>query len=180
MTFMNEVVAVIFERFGDRLADSLRRGEMDHRVELVPFEDPAERFAVAAVGLDEGDLRPRDAADPLDGGDVAVRKVIDDDHVVARGDQLHGGMRSDVAGAAADQNTRFFHSVAFSCSNSKDRQISAGRQGRRGKFHPSRAGRKHRAAPASCPVRGAATDGRLRSVTRPGEKSGAKVAVFGK
>ena len=92
-----EVVAVIFERLADRLVHGLRRGEMDHRVELVPFEDPAERFAVAAVGLDEGDLRPRDAADPLDGGDVAVRKVIDDDHVVARGDQLHGGMRSDVA-----------------------------------------------------------------------------------
>ena len=105
-----EVVAVVFERLLNRLAHGLRRREVDHRVELVLFEDLAESSPVAAVDLDEGNVHARDLAHAFDGVEVAVRKVVvDDHHVVAGVDEFHGGVRADVACTAADQYTRFFH-----------------------------------------------------------------------
>ena len=104
-----EVVAVVFERLGDRFAHGFRRREVDHRIEFVLLEDLAESRAVAAVHLDEGDVGARDLAHALDGVHVAVREVIDDHDIIAGIDEFHGGVRADVAGTAADQYTRFFH-----------------------------------------------------------------------
>ena len=104
-----EVVAVVFERLLHRLAHGFRRCEVDHRVEFVLFEDLAESRPVAAVDLDEGDVHAGDLAHAFDGVEVAVRKVVDDHHVVAGVDEFHGGVRADVACTAADQYTRFFH-----------------------------------------------------------------------
>lgn len=106
---LREVVAVVFEGFLDRLADGFRGGEVDHRVEFILFEDLAEGFAVAAVDLDEGDVDAGDLAYALDGAHVAVGEVVDDDDVVTGIDQFHGGVRADVTGTAAHQDTRFFH-----------------------------------------------------------------------
>ena len=115
-----EVVAVVLQRFLDRFTDGLRGGEMDHRIEFVLFEDLAETLQIAAVDLHEGDIHAGDLADPLDGAHVAVRKVVDDDDVVAGIDKLYGGVRTDVTGSAAHQDTRFFHRRRFVVLNHKD------------------------------------------------------------
>ncbi len=108
----SEVVAVVFERLGDRFAHGFRRREVDHRVEFVFSNTLGKGVAVAAVGLFERDVDDaRDPAHALDCIHVAVREVVDDHHVVPRTDQFHGGMRTDIARAAADQNTRFFHKL---------------------------------------------------------------------
>ena len=107
----HEVVAVIFQRFAHRFAHGLRRREMDYRIEVVFFEHPGKGVAVAAVGLFERDVDARDPAHALDCIHVAVREIVDDHHVVPRTDQFHGGVRTDITGAAADQNTRFFHKL---------------------------------------------------------------------
>jgi len=97
-----KVVAVVFQRLADRLAHGLRRREMNHRVEVVLFEHFAKSVAVAAVRLFERHFDARDPADSLDGVHVAVREIIDDHHVVTGAYQFHGGMRTDITGAAAD------------------------------------------------------------------------------
>ena len=98
-----EVVAVVLEGLLDRLAHGLRGREVDHRVEFVLFKDlRAEGLHVAAVHLDARHVDARDLAHALDGVDVAVREVVGDHHVVTGVDELHGGVRADVSGAAAD------------------------------------------------------------------------------
>ena len=110
-----EVVAVIFERFGDRLADSLVGGEVDDGAEIVFFEDASQRRFVAGVDPLEGNVDARDAPHTLDGRRLRVGEVVDDDRVVSGGDQFHGGMRADVSGTARNQYSLFCHNLGISC-----------------------------------------------------------------
>ena len=112
-----QVVAVVFERFGDRLPDRFRRGEVDDRTEFVAFEQPSHRLQVAAVDLLEGHFGARDAADALHGLKVGVREVVGDHHIESGLDQLDGRVRSDVSGAARYQYCFFHKAMSFEFLN---------------------------------------------------------------
>ena len=100
----DEVVLVVAEGDGDRLADGLETGEVDDGVELRPGEDLIDRCLVDEVRLDErgglaGELR--DAAKRLR---LAVDEVVDYGDVESLRKQLHYRMAADEPGATCDQD----------------------------------------------------------------------------
>ena len=109
----SEVVAVILHGVGHRLANGLEGGEVYHRIELVLLEYAAEGLLVAAVDIDEGHIHARDLAYALDAAHVGIRQVVGNDNIIAGIYQLHGGMRTDIARAARNQNHLFHHSCVF-------------------------------------------------------------------
>ena len=84
---------------------------MDGRVEVVLFEHLSEGFAVAAVDLNERNLDARDFANALDGTHLGVGEIVRDHDVVTGGDQLHGGVGTDVSGTSRYQYALFFHGL---------------------------------------------------------------------
>ena len=97
----DDVVAVIKQRLVDRLANGFAGGEVDDAADGgVLGEDAVHRLAVVAVGLVEGGAPAGDARDAVEHVGRGVRKVVDGNDVVSGLDQLHRGVRSDVACAA--------------------------------------------------------------------------------
>ena len=88
---------------------------MDYGIEVVLVEEAGHGGAVAAVEFDEGDLAAGDASHAIDGAEFAVREVVGDDDVEARGNEFDGRVRADVSGAAGDQYTRLFHGIVAFC-----------------------------------------------------------------
>ena len=97
----DDVVAVIKQRLVDRLANGFAGGKVDDAADGgVLGEDAVHRLAVVAVGLVEGGAPAGDARNAVEDVGRGVRKVVDGDDVVSGLDQLHRGVRSDVACAA--------------------------------------------------------------------------------
>ena len=97
----DDVVAVIKQRLVDRLANGFAGGKVDDAADGgVLGEEAVHRLAVVAVGLVEGGAPAGDARDAVEHVGRGVRKVVDGDDVVSGLDQLHRGVRSDVACAA--------------------------------------------------------------------------------
>ena len=68
-----KVVAVVLQGLLHRLAHSLVGGKVNHRVELIFFEQLlGQTLLVAAIYLDKGNLYARNLADTLDGTHIAI------------------------------------------------------------------------------------------------------------
>ena len=91
-----DVVAKVLPRIGHRLAHVGVGGEVDHRLHGVLGERLADGCRVGEIALHE--------RSPLHRGPVTVDQVVEDDRAVARGRHQLGGMATDVAGAADDQD----------------------------------------------------------------------------
>ncbi len=101
-----EVVAVVPQGLGHRLADGLQAGEVDHGVDRVGREDGVEGAGVGHVGVDDRQVPPGHAAHGVDGPRGAVHEVVDDHDVVAGVEQGDAGVGPDVAGTAGHQDGR--------------------------------------------------------------------------
>ena len=95
-----EIVAVILERLGHRLPDSLEGREMNHGVDMVVGEKPADGRGVAEVHLDERQLPAENAADAFVVRLVAIGHVVRYHYIITGLRQLHRHMASDKSGAA--------------------------------------------------------------------------------
>ena len=87
-----EVVLVVLQRLGDRLADGLEPGEVDDGVERLVGE---EVLGLVVVGEVEGAHVERLAGQRLDAPDdgrLGVREGVDDDDVVPGADELDDGV----------------------------------------------------------------------------------------
>ena len=80
---------------------------MDHGVESVPGEHLAQGVRVANIRLGEFGRPAGDLRNAPDRRLVAVAEVVENDDLVPRLHQFDAGVRSDIAGAAGDQD---FHS----------------------------------------------------------------------
>ena len=93
-----DVVGVVLDGLGHRLAHGLEAGEVDHAVDVVLGEHVLERVAVVDVGNVHGEVGRGLGAD--DGFDAVfdlgrgVRQVVDDDNLVAALKQLDNGVGS--------------------------------------------------------------------------------------
>ncbi|ABA48535.1 hypothetical protein BURPS1710b_3148 [Burkholderia pseudomallei 1710b] len=99
-----EVVAVVLDGLRDRFADRLQRREMDRGRDRMRVEDPRERALVAHVGFVKRRRLAGDLLDPRDRLALAVDEVVGDHDVVAVREQLDGGVRTDIARAAGDED----------------------------------------------------------------------------
>src|SRR5690348_9062614 len=77
---------------------------MDDRVDRPLSEQAIERTAITNVALHENGTRAGDLLDPVDDDWRAVAEVVEEDGFVTSFDQLDAGVRTDVAGAACQQN----------------------------------------------------------------------------
>ena len=93
----------------NRFPHGLESGEVDHGIDRILLKDREKLGGIAAIGLHEGNLRTRDPAHAFHGRHLRIRQIVGDHHVVARFDQLHGGMGTDITRAARYQYS-FFHS----------------------------------------------------------------------
>ncbi|MNL70553.1 hypothetical protein D3C87_1955730 [compost metagenome] len=75
------------------------RGEVEHRVEAFGH-DPAHRFVVAHIPLDERDPEARQVLT------LAGREVVEDHDLVARAYEALGGVGADEAGPAGDEDPK--------------------------------------------------------------------------
>ena len=100
----HDVVVVVLERFGDRLADRLQAGEMDHRRCLAVGQHRAQRRRVTDVALYQRRLSAGDALHPAQRFRIAVAEIVEHRHVMAGVQQFNAGMRADIAGTAGHEN----------------------------------------------------------------------------
>jgi hypothetical protein len=105
-----DVVVVILDRPGDGFANRLQPGEMQHRIDGVLAENPAQRRHIAHVALVK---RHRPAGDPLDAPEhlaPAVAQVVGHHHAVAGLQQFDASVGTDIAGPAGHQERfRWLH-----------------------------------------------------------------------
>lgn len=93
-----EIVPVVLEGIGDGFTDEGVGGEVEDGLDGLGAEDGVHGGGIAEIGLDEGD----------GGGDegvaVAEFEGIDDDDLFAGFSEHADGVRTDVSGAAGDEN----------------------------------------------------------------------------
>ena len=99
-----DVVVVILERFLHALAHRFERGKVDHAVDLLLGKHAAQQGAVADVALIKRRVAAADFGDAFQNGRRGIAEVVEQDGVVAGGQQFDGGMRTDKAGGAGNQN----------------------------------------------------------------------------
>ena len=112
-----EIVHVIFQRFGHRLANSLEGREVNHGVEFVAEEHPAEGLDVASVDLLKGYVASGDLLHAFNSRGLGVGKIVDHDHVVAGFDKGHASVGADISGTPAHEHSLvscFVHYVRLS------------------------------------------------------------------
>ena len=108
-----EIVVVITQRLGHRLADGLEAGEVDDGIDLVFAEDIAQRAAIADIDLRKTRCTTADASDTFEYGRLAVGKIVDDDKIVSGVEQFDAGVGADIASAAGNENGLHDRSVGF-------------------------------------------------------------------
>ena len=103
-----QVVGVVLDGLGDRLAYGLEAGKVDDAVDLVRGEDLLQCVAVVDVGDDElevcGGLGADDGLDAVLDLCGGVGEVVHDDDLVAVLKQLDAGVAADEAGAAGHEH----------------------------------------------------------------------------
>ena len=99
-----DVDVVIGKRARGRFADRFEAGTMDDRGDRVVVEYAAQPGDVAHVGLDARHHAAGEHFNAWHDGRRAVREIVGDDRRVAGPRQLDDDVRSDVAGAAGDEN----------------------------------------------------------------------------
>ena len=119
-----EVVVVVLQRHGHRLAHGLEAREVDGAADVVLFKDAVEGRAVAHVVFVEGHLFAGDLLHALDGLGVGIDQIVDDDHAVAAVEKLHAGMAADIARAAGDKYVHVVSPLCFSPVMLRDRRPS--------------------------------------------------------
>src|ERR1700675_1797757 len=79
---------------------------MKHGVECMGGKQVPESCPVAHI--EPGEFRPTacDGSDPVDGSKPAVAQVIDDEHVMARCQEFHDGVRTDISGTTRYEDRR--------------------------------------------------------------------------
>ena len=109
-----QVVGVILDGLGNAFAHGLVGGKLDHTVNAGIFrKDLFNCRMVGHVCFHKLEILTGDLAHTLQGFGAGVVIVICHHNIVTRIEKLHTGMAADVTGAAADQNTRFFHKLRF-------------------------------------------------------------------
>jgi len=100
----DDVVVVIAQRLLHRFAHRLEPGKVHHGGGLGGLQRGLQRGAVADVALDHPQRAARDALDPAQRFALRVAEVVVDGDGMAGGEQFDAGVRTDVAGAAGDEN----------------------------------------------------------------------------
>jgi len=95
------VIAVVLEGLAYRLGDDGEGREVQHRVDVVLAEHPADEFPVADVALDERRIERGPAEAP--------GEVVEDNQALAALAQFERRVAADVTGSARHENAACFH-----------------------------------------------------------------------
>ena len=108
-----EVVPVVLQGLGNRLAYGLEACKMDNRVDLVGGEQKLGSDRVAEIHLHEGDVfAAGDLFHSFKTGHVAIGHVVCHYHIIASFKEFHRHMAADESGSAGHENALFhIHSV---------------------------------------------------------------------
>ena len=104
-----DVVVVVGQRFGHRLAHRLEAGKVDGGIDRVARQQPAHGLAVADIALDHLRAAPGQLGDPVDDPGRGVAEIVEDDDIVTGAQQLDHRVRTDVTGTAGHQKCLFDH-----------------------------------------------------------------------
>ncbi len=99
-----EVVVIIAQRHGYRLADRLQAGEVDDRIDRRLGEDRVKRRAVQQIDLVECELPASELLYALQRLGLAVAQIIDDRDGVSGVQQLQAFVAANIPRAACDKN----------------------------------------------------------------------------
>ena len=97
-----EVVVIVAQRNAAGFANRLEPREMDDRVNLVLLEHPLHPGFVEQVGLVEFEVLAGNLADAFEGLGLRVDEIVQHNDFLARVQQLHAGVGTDIAGASGD------------------------------------------------------------------------------
>ena len=102
-----QVVCVVLDRLGNRLADSLEAGKVDDKVNGVLIKDAVQSILIVDVCLVErkalGVFFSHNGFDAIDNLCRSVGEVVNNDSLVAGIEQLNNGMAANKARAASDK-----------------------------------------------------------------------------
>ena len=108
-----EIVSVVFQRLGDRLAHCLECCKMYDSVNPELRKKPVDGIIVAAVDLFKRDIVfPGYLLDPFETCKVTVGKIVGYNDIITGLDKFHCHMAADVSGTTGNQNS-FFHILQF-------------------------------------------------------------------
>ena len=99
-----EVVAVVGNGFGHALAHRFVGRKMYDSIKASAGQKGFGGAAVSEVDLDPLGANARNGLDAVEYFGAAVIEVIGQNYAVAAGDEVHGGVRADVAKAPGDEN----------------------------------------------------------------------------
>ena len=99
-----EVVAVVGNGFGHALAHRFVGRKMYDSIKASAGQKGFGGAAVSEVDLDPLGANARNGLDAVEYFGAAVVEVVGQNYAVAAGDEVHGGVRADVAKAPGDEN----------------------------------------------------------------------------
>ena len=98
------VVLVIFQGFGNALADGFQTGKVDAGIELVLVHDGGQCRTVADIDFVEGNFFADDGGHTYQGFFLAVHEVVNNNHFVTCFVKFNEGVGTDVTGSACNEN----------------------------------------------------------------------------
>jgi hypothetical protein len=99
-----DVVGVVGQGLGHRLAHGLEAGEVDDGADLVRLQGVGEQGGVAHVAFDQRQGLAGEGVQALRHVGLAVAEVVEQHDVVPGLGQRHGRVAADVAGAAGEED----------------------------------------------------------------------------
>jgi len=103
----NDVVVVVGERLGHRLAHGLEAGKVDHRIEALRGKEVVQQGAVTDVALTPGYGTAGDGLYALYCLVRAIAEIVEHRDIVPRLQQEYAGVATDVSGAAGYEQLHF-------------------------------------------------------------------------
>ena len=77
------IIIIILKRDLHALTDALHRGEVDHRIDRLCFEDATQKFSISDITDMAAYLRIRELFETLMDRGLTVGEIVDDDRCMA-------------------------------------------------------------------------------------------------
>ena len=103
----DQVVVVVFDRFLDAFADCFQPGKVNDPIDFVRRENFLKLFSVPHVIGIKNKVLPRDLPDAPQAFLIRIAEIIHNNYIIARRQQFHHRMRTDIARAARYKNCHF-------------------------------------------------------------------------
>ena len=99
-----DVVGRVHRRFGHAFAHGFVRGEVQHADKVMPLEERIQFRRISDVQRLERDVVAHNGPNPVHGRGLGIVQVVHQDRHESRLVERHGGVASDVSGAACDEH----------------------------------------------------------------------------